>query len=534
MPLAGPPLASPVDLNRILEQGLAGDPDATALISLETSWTWQELEDDSGRLAGNLLDLGLKPGDRAATLMHNRCGVIVFYLACIKAGLVATPLAYRSRPEDIDEVLAVSGASILLANRERAADIAASRQASKLPFGIIAFGQGALSGTSFDSLLEKEPETAIFPPRLANSLAAIFFTRDAAGHIDGITHSIGSLGWNSASLAAGFGLTPEDVVLASGSIAHIAGLTQSLAALTSGARVAIARNNDPDEILPLLRAEQPTVAYLLPAVLYRLIRDHDAVAKDFASIRLLTCGGDKAPLALRRRFEETTGQLLREHYALTETGPVTLNAGPQARAAGSIGTLLPGVEAEIRDPAGIALPPDSVGRLWLKSGSLSPGYWQSDEAFTPLGLEGWIDSGDLMTFDASGCLWHAGPKSNLVVHDNPNIVPDEIEKVLMQFPGVAAAGVVGVRDLARGEKVQAYVALEPDTEPPTEQDLIAFTRSHIGFKAPEQIVFLDSLPRGQEGSSDRTYLKALAECALLDDDAVQQQLTEAHALGSTS
>ena len=102
MPHTGPALEKPVAMNELLSRGLATRPDEPALISLQASWTWRELDRDGDRLAKNLLNLGLKPGDRVATLMPNRCITEVLYIACIRAGLVATPLNYRYMAPEID------------------------------------------------------------------------------------------------------------------------------------------------------------------------------------------------------------------------------------------------------------------------------------------------------------------------------------------------------------------------------------------------------------------------------------------------
>src|SRR6266481_9930157 len=119
MPLSGPPLDKPVDPCRLLDRGiLAGERDP-ALISAEGSWSWRDLDAASVRLAGNLLELGLEPGDRVASLMPNRDALVIHYLACLKAGLVTTPLNYRYTSRKIDHALEVAGASVLLAHAER-------------------------------------------------------------------------------------------------------------------------------------------------------------------------------------------------------------------------------------------------------------------------------------------------------------------------------------------------------------------------------------------------------------------------------
>src|SRR5437773_4212461 len=99
--------------------------------------TWRELDDASTVLGARYLGLGLRRGDRLASLMPNRPALIVHYLACFKAGLVATPLNYRYMAPEIDHALAVSGARALLAHVEREEDLAATRLARQLPLGTI-------------------------------------------------------------------------------------------------------------------------------------------------------------------------------------------------------------------------------------------------------------------------------------------------------------------------------------------------------------------------------------------------------------
>jgi long-chain acyl-CoA synthetase len=119
MPLSGPPLEEPIDLRNLLARGLASKPDEVGLVSAEGGNTWRELGRASDRLAANMLELGVRRGDRVASLMPNRNALIIHYLACFKAGFVATPLNYRYMPPEIDHALEVSGATVLLAHAER-------------------------------------------------------------------------------------------------------------------------------------------------------------------------------------------------------------------------------------------------------------------------------------------------------------------------------------------------------------------------------------------------------------------------------
>ncbi|HEU5106882.1 MAG TPA: AMP-binding protein, partial [Solirubrobacterales bacterium] len=115
MLIDGLPLEAPAaPLNDLLRIGLDAKADEVALVSAERSLSWRELEEEAERLAGGYRGLGLEPGDRIASLMPNRIALVVHYLACFKAGLVATPLNYRYTHREIDHALEVSGAKALL------------------------------------------------------------------------------------------------------------------------------------------------------------------------------------------------------------------------------------------------------------------------------------------------------------------------------------------------------------------------------------------------------------------------------------
>ena len=148
----------------LLRAGVDANPDGLALICAGTRWAWRTLDDLSDRLAAGLVGLGLNPGDRVASLMPNRPALIVHYLACFKAGVVATPLNYRYMAPEIDHALAVSGARALLAHVEREEDLAASRLARQLPLGTISYGGKRAAGPAFDDLITRQASSSPPPP----------------------------------------------------------------------------------------------------------------------------------------------------------------------------------------------------------------------------------------------------------------------------------------------------------------------------------------------------------------------------------
>ena len=509
MPLMGRPLDAPVHIPHLLRAGLEQAPDDIALVSTATRCTWRDLDRASDNLAGNLLGLGLSPGDRVASLMPNRIALIIHYVACLKSGLVGVPLNYRYTIPEIDHALEVSEASILLAHAERERELAGSRRVLELPRGLIFHEAEKERGPSFCDLIATAPAKKELPVPKPSDPAFIFFTSGSTGPAKGVTHSHEAIGWTFATNAAALELKPGDVMLRGSSISHFGGFMLSFGALAVGARVVIAHTFDSQHILGLLREQRPTVLWMLPAMLFSLVRDPGALRGDFGSLRLCGSGGDKLPAELAREFTDLTGIMIDEGYGMTEVGLITINPPSGVIKAGSVGRAAPGVSLSIRDEGGQELPAGAEGRLWISAATLTEGYWKDPAATAAVMRDGWFDSGDVMKADEEGYLTFCGRRKQLIVHDGSNISPQEVEDALLQHAAVAIAGVVGVRDPVHGENVHAYVTLKPGAPVPTEQELIQFARARVGYKAPEKVEFLVEMPL-KAGKVDRAALKQLA------------------------
>ena len=526
MLLEGDRLEAPAaPLDELLRAGLDGAPDDAAVISATRSMTWRELDRAGAGLAGGYRGLGLEPGDRVASLMPNRVDLVVHYLACFRAGLVATPLNYRYTAREIDHALEVSGARILLAHVERAEDVAGSDLAAGLELGTVGYrdaeplagGNQEPAGPAaggwrhdFGGLLDSQPLEAAEPAD-ADAPAAIFFTSGSTGPAKGVTHTRETLRWMIASAAAALELGSDDVFLPGSSMSHIGSFLWTLATLAVGGTVVVARSTDAHELLPLLRERRPTVLAMIPAALSALIHDHDLEPGDFSSLRLCRAGADKVSTELLAEFAAAAGFPIVEGYGMTEVGLATLNPPEGEIRQGSIGRPINGFAIALRDDQGEPLESDGVGRIWIQTRSRMAGYWRAPEATEEVVIEDWLDSGDLARADADGYLWFFGRKKQVIVHDGSNISPYEVEGALLEHPAVALAGVVGVHDEVHGESVRAYVTLQEDAEPPSRADLIVFCRERIGYKAPEEIVFLDEMPLNPTGKIDRVGLKKMAE-----------------------
>jgi long-chain acyl-CoA synthetase len=196
---------------------------------------------------------------------------------------------------------------------------------------------------------------------------------------------------------------------------------------------------------------------------------------------------------------------------MTEVGLATLNPPSGVVKQGSIGRPINGFSIALRDEEGEPIAAEAVGRIFIRTPASMAGYWQAPEATEEVLREGWIDSGDLARADEDGYLWFFGRKKQVIVHDGSNISPYEVEGALCDHPAVDLAGAVGVHDTVHGENVRAYVTLREGAERPTAADLIVHCRERIGYKAPEEILFLDEMPLNPTGKIDRVGLKRMAE-----------------------
>jgi len=507
---SGTPLTVANPIAALLEHGLNTKPAELALAADETHISWQQLASISDQLAAQYLALGLETGDRVASLMPNRPELIIHYLACLKAGLVATPLNYRYMPPEIDHALQVSGAAVLLHHAERDADVAASRLGRQLAKGLIRYAADDGRGPQYEQLLDGPQIDITLPTLDLDAPAFIYFTSGSTGKPKGVTHTRRSYGCMMAATIQGMEFTDSDTLLPGASFSHIGSSLFGLSMLAAGGRLIVPSVSDGPHLLPLLRDHRPTVLFMLPAALLTLVRDHDAGAESFSSIRLCLSGGDKVSLELEREFTDMAGFPVDESYGMTETGLVALNPPSGENRIGSLGTLCPGYEISLREESGREVASGTQGQLWIRSAANTIGYWNNPGATADSIVDGWLDTGDLMRIDDDGYLWFCGRKKQIIIHDGSNICPQDVEEAVAEHPAVREAGVIGIHDLVHGENVRAYVALRDDVQRPSSAEIIQFARERVGYKAPEDIVILDDMPLNATGKVDRVALKQMA------------------------
>jgi long-chain acyl-CoA synthetase len=461
-----------------LQKLAAAQPEKPAIVCGELTLTYAQFASNAERLARQWLRQGSRPGDRIALHLRNGSELATCYYACFAAGLVAVPLNNRYQPEEVAYVLEHSGARAYVAQP----DLHVPTTIATLSFA---------SGDAADG--ETGP---VLPPSNADEPALLLYTSGTTARPKGVLHTQRTLAGNCSYMDA-WGLTPEDHTLLFTPMVHASGAVMLLmSSLWIGATVTIVPMFDAATVLDAWERSGATFYMALPTLVRALLTEQSARPR-LITARLAICGGDTVPVTLQQKYDAVFGHPLVEGFGMTEGLPILANH-PARNRPGSMGRPMGDIEMRVVD-----------GELWVRGSGIATGYWGN-----PPFEDGWLKTGDLVETDADGFVWFRGRKKEIIVRGGSNISPQEVEETIYQHPAVAEVGVIGETDAYWGETVMAFVVLR-EGHTASVEELVSFCRSHLAeYKCPEQVLFLEALPKGPTGKVQRRVLRELrAEAA---------------------
>ncbi len=242
-----------------------------------------------------------------------------------------------------------------------------------------------------------------------------------------------------------------------------------------------------------------------------LARHPGAERVDWSSLRLSVGGGTAVQPATAQLWHDTTGRPICEGYGLSEASPsVCCNPVDITAFSGHIGLPLPGTEIGLIDDEGAQVPPGTPGEIVIRGPQVMAGYWQRpDETAKALTADGWLRSGDIGVMDEQGCLRIVDRKTDMILVSGLNVVPNEVEDVVTQMPGVLECAAVGVPDARAGEAVKLIVVkADPASASPSEADIRAWCDARLtGYKRPRFVEFRADLPKTPVGKVLRRALR---------------------------
>lgn len=485
-------------IETVLDMASSVHPDRVVVGRLNSGLTCRQLDDLSSGAAAVLRDHGAR---HAVFVGVNGPALPVLTFASARAGIPIAPLNYR---------LPVNQLAMLLTQLDRPVVVADPVYAGKL-----ADHTDRIFTT--DEFLAAADASERCEPTAApdDSTAVVLFTSGTTSAPKGVLlrhHNLLSYLFNTVEFASA---GETQAALVSTPPYHIAGMGAVLSNLYAGRRMVYLPDFTPQGWLDLVRGEDVTSAMVVPTMLARVVEHLDGAPARTPSLASLAYGGARMPQPVLERALTafpTTGFV--NAYGLTETSSTIAVLGPddhrQALAdptlrgrLSSVGRIVPGMEAQIRaDDDTTPLPDRTTGLLWVRGPQVSGEYMGKE---TVLDSEGWFPTRDRARIE-DGYLYIGGRADDTIIRGGENIAPAEIEDVLVHHEGIREVAVIGLPDDEWGERICAVIVPEPSKALEPEQ-IRGWCRARLrGSRTPDDVIFVDDLPRTPTGKLVRRDL----------------------------
>jgi fatty-acyl-CoA synthase len=492
----------------------ARQPDMPAITSVErgTTLSWGDLEDRVARLACLLRETcKLQSGDRVGLIAENDIRTFEVQFACMRAGLVLVPFNWRlslhenvalardARPQLIihDHIWQDSGQAIAeacgISRRLCWSDSQKDSEYDRL----IAASEGRMQGGFQDE----------------DTVTHILYTSGTTGLPKGVLCSQGTLKHHAINVAhtsrmAERGGHHLNVV----PLFHAGGLnTYSNPMLYWGGHVTTLQRFDPAAVLALL--SDPSIGlthFCAVQQMFELITELPQFqSASFPTMKVALFGGWGPKAVSLHKSWRARGLFLQLSYGSTEQGPLVavLEDGQMQADQNCSGTIVPGTELRLVDPAGKDVRKGEVGEIWTRGPAITPGYWNlpQDQHFSG----DWFRTGDCGRQDDGGRLYIVDRLREVYRSGGENVYPAEVERVLSQVPGVREIAIIPVPDARWGEVGMAVVEPAPGAIITLEMVLSHGQQQLARFKLPRHLVKIDQMPRSATLKIDRAALKRL-------------------------
>jgi fatty-acyl-CoA synthase len=496
-------------------------PEKCGARDLARSMTFRQWNQRSCRLANALLGLGLDKGDRIAVLAYNCVEWMEIYAATAKAGLVAVPINFRLREDEIRYIVEDCAAGAFIVQHDLVESIARVRGEGTIPArNFIHFGQrGASAGfAAYEALIAAADEADPDVPVAAEDTWALIYTSGTTGKPKGAMRSHGSHALLNFATLLDMGFGRDDRCLLVMPMCHANSLNFASAFVYAGATCCVydSKAFEPEHLLRTMAETRATFTSLVPTHYVMLLNLPDsAKAKyDLASVTKLLISSAPArkdtKLAIMECFRNSQ---VFELYGSTEQGWVTLlRPEEQLTKLGSVGREFTG-SAPIKLIAENGDEAAEVGELYSRTPWCFEGYWNLPEKTAEAFRGPYLSVGDVARRDPDGYYTLVDRKSNMIISGGENVYPSEVENMLGGHPKVRDVAVIGRPDQKWGEAVHAVVVLHAGASA-SETELLDWCANRIaGYKRPKSVSFItdEEMPRTATGKILHRVLKARYE-----------------------
>ncbi|OLR89513.1 acyl-CoA synthetase [Actinokineospora bangkokensis] len=478
------------------------DSKAVGLVDELGALTFAQLDSRSNALARALAAHGVTDRSVVALLARDHRGAVETMLATGKLGarllLMNTGFA---KPQLVD-VAEREGVTVFVADQEFAELVDALPE--HLPRFTAWVDDPRTAGTTLEQLIRATEDDPLPAPREPGGM--VLLTSGTTGTPKGAPRQVRSP-LAAAQFLDRIPLRAGEATVMGAPLFHATGLSQFIITFALHSAVVLRRKFDPEATLKAIEDNKATALVVVPTMLQRIMDlGSDIIDKyDTSSLRIVFTAGSALSPELGNRASAVFGDVIHNLYGSTEVSVATVATPEDWRAApGTVGKPPVGCRVVLYDEAGEAITePGVTGRVFAGSGLAFAGY--TDGRHKEI-IDGLLSTGDVGHWDREGRLFIDGRDDDMIVSGGENVFPAEIENLLVEFPGVVEAAVLGVEDEKFGQRLKAYVVLEEGARA-SEDDLREHVKSNLArFKVPRDVVFLEELPRNATGKLLRKRL----------------------------
>ena len=479
------------------------EPARVALASGERAMAYGELRERVLRVAAGVAkELDGVRGQPVAIQVADPFEFLVAFLGVVDAGAIATPLAAHWNSREREAGLAACPPALVIADEPWAAEC----PVVTLDEVGAAGARGLVSATpnEIGPMAPAVPDgRATYAERGSEAPFYVGFSSGSTGAPKAIVRQHGT--WLNSFLAMSIelGVGPGTTVAVPGTLFFSFSLIAALQALYVGATLHLPEAPGVDATLRSFEREVE-VAYVLPSILGDAVRRATERRKTYPGVRRIICAGEKLPDAARdaAAVPFPNAEVV-EYYGASELGFVTIMRPREAATRpGSVGRPFLGSELAILDATGAQLPTGEVGLVCARTEYGFAGYYGDTAGTARLDHHGWQTVGDLGRLDEDGFLYLAGRRDTMVVIRGENIIVEEVERVLLQVPGVRTAAVIA-EPVERPTHLVAFV-VAPGGDRRAIREALA--NRLTGHALPRRVELVDAIPLTATGKVARADL----------------------------
>jgi fatty-acyl-CoA synthase len=497
-------------------------PEREAVVDGDLRFTYAEFLERCDRFSSFLRRLGVRPGDRVATLASNSHGHLEAFYAVPQMGAVLVPINYRLTADDIAYILEHSGARVVCAYEGGVERIEAVRGRIPTLETCVAFDGPRPGWLDYEAELRcSSPPDFDRPPLAETDLLSINYTSGTTARPKGVMITHRNAWFNVIGTLLHHPMSVRDRYLWTLPMFHANGWTYVWTVTAAGGTHICLPKVDPAAVFDLANRESVTMLCAAPTVLIGIANAPEELRRGARrGVRVVTAGAPPAAATIER-VEGELGWTITQAYGLTETSPFiticeerpehgTLDAAQRAAVKARQGVeLLTSGELRVVDEDGREVPHDgeTLGEIVARGNVVMKGYYRDPEATAKAMRAGWFHSGDAAVVHPDGYVEIRDRFKDVIISGGENVSSVEVEGVLLRHPGVQEAAVVGLPHEKWGEAPHAFVVRCAGSRV-TEDELRAFARERLaGFKSPKGVTFLDELPKTATGKVQKYVLR---------------------------